>query len=82
MRNYEGKDNYGHPKSEYINKLHNMDDNQLFEQTEKMIWLSAYAANNPLSDFHWQRNACYDECFARDKIDIYSKAYEKVFKTI
>ena len=30
------------------------------EETERMIWLSAFANNNPRSDYHWRCDACYD----------------------
>jgi hypothetical protein len=79
MNKYKGRDNYGRPKSDYINKLSAMSDKDLYDQTERMIWLSAYAANNPRSDFHWQCDACYDECAARDKVKkIYTKAWKHV----
>lgn len=77
MSKFSGNDNYGKPKSEYIEKLKNMDEKKLLETTEQMIWLSAYAANNPRSDYHWQCDACYDECGRRDRIDIYKKAWRQ-----
>ncbi len=74
---YSGLDNYKQPKSDYLNKLANMDDNQLEVECGQMIWLSAYANNNPRSDYHWQCNACYDECMVRNKENIYKRAYNK-----
>lgn len=47
-----------------------------------MIWLSAYANNNYRSDYHWQVDACYDECEKRNKIDIYEKTYDRISKQI
>lgn len=76
---YEGVDNHGKPKSEYLERLRSMTDDQLFSACKDMIWLSAYAANNPRSDFHWQCDACHDECKLRDKIDIYQKAFDRNF---
>jgi len=52
-----------------------MDDTQLFDECKDKIWLSAYANNNPRSDYHWHVDACYDECVRRKKIDLYSKAW-------
>lgn len=75
---YEGNDNYGRPKSEYLARLAAMTDEKLEKETEEMIWLSAYAANNPRSDYHWQCAACYDECVKRDKPKIYDRAYKHV----
>lgn len=79
MEKYAGNDNYGRPKSEYLNRLKEMDDIALQKETEKRIWLSAYAANNTHSDFHWQCNACLDECISRDKLSIYQLAFKKAF---
>ena len=79
---YEGNDNYGHPKQEYIDKLQALDDAQLREACDQMIWLSAYANNNPHSDYHWQCDACYDECMRRDKGFIYERAYKSIEASI
>ena len=78
MGKYDGNDNYGKPKSEYLDKLKVMDDKQLRDACEQMIWLSAYANNNPRSDYHWQCDACYDECHNRDKVYIYEQAHKYV----
>ena len=43
---YEGKDNYGKLKKEYLDRLSEMDDDSLFDETKNKIWLSAYASNN------------------------------------
>lgn len=82
MDKYLGNDNYGHPKSAYLRKLSDMDDNKLEDECENMIWLSAYAANNPRSDYHWQVDACYDECHKRDKVSIYEVAYKRVLASV
>ena len=73
---YAGKDNYGKPKSEYIDNVSKMTDEELLKETESKIWLSAYADNNPRSDYHWHCDYCYDECQKRNKPEIYSKAYK------
>lgn len=75
---YSGNDNYGHPKQDYLDKLAGMTDEKLVEETERMIWLSAYANNNPRSDYHWQARACHDEADKRGKVDeIYVRAYNQ-----
>ena len=79
---YEGKDNYGKPKSQYLDKLGTMTDEELFDECDSKIWLSTYAANNPRSDYHWQVNACYDECRKRGKVSIYEKAYRIIEKSL
>lgn len=77
MEKYEGRDNYGKPKSKYLERLAAMNDEQLSKETEQAIWLSAYADNNPRSDYHWHADACYDECKRREEPDLYKKAWER-----
>lgn len=74
---YVGNDNDGKPKSDYLAKVTAMDDEALGEAAEQIIWLSAYANNNPKSDFHWQADAIYDECQTRKKGEIYTDAYDR-----
>ena len=78
MDKYQGKDNYGNLKSDYLNKLTQMDDKQLRNACNQMIWLSAYANNKPKSDYHWQCDACYDECSKRNKVYIYEQEHAKL----
>jgi len=77
LRNYEGNDNYGKPKSEYLKKIASMSRDELLKETESKIWLSAYAANNPRSDYHWQCDACYDEWSKRDDVEGYEIAWKR-----
>ena len=87
-REYRNKDQYqgngnpfcgvSKPKSEFLDKIAEMDDKELYEKTKEMIWLSAYAANNPRSDYHWQCDACYDEWMHRGKGQKYQQAWEYV----
>jgi hypothetical protein len=79
---YSGKDNYGRLKSVFIEELKTTTEEMLFERCEHLIWLSSYAANNPRSDYHWQCDACYDECQRRKKPEIYKKAYKEVSESI
>ncbi len=74
---YEGKDNYGKPKSDYLSKIADMDEEALEKEVEQMCWLSAFANNNSRSDYHWMVDALYDECQNRNKPEIYSAGYEK-----
>jgi hypothetical protein len=77
---FSGKDNYGRPKQEFIDKISCMTDDNLFKETKQYIWLSAYANNNPRSDYHWQADATYQEWDKRNKIDKYKEAYEAIKK--
>src|SRR4051812_13090224 len=79
---YSGNDNYGHPKTDYLQKLVDMTDKQLKDECESMIWLSAYAANNSRSDYHFMCDGCYDECQRRVKPEIYTKAHKYVSSSV
>lgn len=59
-----------------------MDDAALEKECERKIWLSAYAGNNPRSDYHWQADALYAECERREKGDIYERAYKAVERQV
>lgn len=78
MTNYEGNDNYGRPKSEYLAKLAAMDDEALESETYQMIYHSARCNNNPRADWHWMVDACYDECEKRPG-DIYKRAFDECY---
>lgn len=75
---YSGKSNYGKPKTEYLTKLIKMSDEELFTETKEKIWLSAYAANNGRSDYHWHCDGTYDEWRRRGKDNQYDKAHKQV----
>ena len=77
---FDGQDNYGKPKADYLDRLTDMDDDTLQKESEQKIWLSAYAANNHRSDYHWQCDACWAEAKIRDpeKQAIYVRAYKAV----
>ncbi len=66
------------PKSEYLDKIAEMDDEALYKETKSKIWLSAYASNNERSDYHWQADVCYDEWSFREKGIEYQRAWEEV----
>jgi hypothetical protein len=72
-----GKSNYEHPAQEYADKLAAADDEEYLGIAQQAIWLAAYAANNPTSDYHWQADACYCDAQRRGSTDLYQKAYER-----
>ena len=77
MTNHNGYDNSGNPKANYLARIAGMNETQLAEETALKIWLSAFASNNPRSDYHWHCDACYDECQRRGRGDIYTTAHAK-----
>lgn len=72
----EGKDNSGKPRQHYADRLAILDIDALRKETEDKIWLSAYANNNPRSDYHWHVTACYNEWASRGKPEEYAACYE------
>jgi len=77
----EGNDNRGKPRQNYADKIGAMDDSAFLKDAELYIWLSAYANNNPRSDYHWMADACYDEAQRRGKPELYKQAWEKAARS-
>ena len=69
--------NTGESKAEWREKLKAMDEKELAKRCENFIWLSAYAANNPRSDYHFLCDAVYAECERRGRGDIYDAAWKR-----
>ena len=64
----------------YKTSLERMTDDQLSMACDTYIWLSAYANNNPGSDYHWKCDMTYDECKRRNKPEIYAKVHDMLMK--
>lgn len=75
-------DNYGRARQLYLGKLAAMTDEELHLETRQKIWLSAYANNNPRSDYHWQVDATYDEWVRRGKPEGYEQAYREEYHSL
>ncbi|PGK51873.1 hypothetical protein CN918_29210 [Priestia megaterium] len=75
---YEGKDNYGKPKMDYVTKVIDMTDEELYKETMRKIYMSAFANNNSRSDYHWHVDVCYEEWEKREKLKEYDRAYKEV----
>lgn len=73
----EPLDNYGKPRRLFLDEIAGLDDAAFVEKATSCIWLSAYASNNPRSDYHWQADACYTEAVRREKPDLYRLAWER-----
>lgn len=77
---FGGNDNYGRPKTQYLEKIAKMTDKELDSECYQIIYQAARCANNPRADWHWQADACYDEAKNRSKPDIYSDAWTRCVK--
>jgi hypothetical protein len=75
-----GKSNDGPLRQDYADKLATMTDDEFFEACKEYIFLSAYANNNPRSDYHWKCDACTLEGWRSGRDAIYQKAYDVVSK--
>jgi hypothetical protein len=75
-----GFDNYRNPRMEYVRQIEKMTDDQLDKETGQKIWLSAYANNNPRSDFHWHVDLLNNEWDIRGQHERYGKIYDRVYK--
>jgi len=74
----EGTDNYGKPRQAFADRLAAAaSDGEYLELAERYIWLSAYASNNPRSDYHWMCDACYGEAGRRGQPELYDRAWKR-----
>lgn len=76
---YQGNDNYGRPKADYLVKIAAMDDEKLESECYSMIYQSARCSNNPKADWHWMVDACYEEAAKRPG-EIYKRAYDQCYR--
>lgn len=77
-----GTDNYGKPRQAFADKIAAADDAEFLRIAEQYIWLSAYASNNPRSDYHWMCDATYDEAQRRGKPELYDQARQRAVATM
>ena len=73
-----GKSNSGKPRQDFADKLAAAaTDADFVKIAENYIWLSAYANNNPRSDYHWMCDAAYDEAQRRKRPELYDLAWHQ-----
>lgn len=72
-----GRSNYSVPAQSFADSIAASDDAQFVQTAEEVIWFSAYANNNPTSDYHWQASACYYEAQRRGDPGLYQRAYDQ-----
>ena len=61
----------------FATELASMPDAAFVKKAETLIWLYAYANNNPRSKYHWQADACYHEAHRRGKPELYQQAFDQ-----
>ena len=65
--------------TEYAEKLKAMTDLELVDEIGSKVWLSAYAANNPLSKYHDKCDSTYWEAERREKPWLYQQGWNKAW---
>lgn len=77
-----GRCNDERPAQGFADKIAALSDEDFVTEAEQCIWLSAYAANNPTSDYHFEASACYYEAQRRGNPGLYQEAYNRARGTI
>lgn len=69
--------------TEYRKKLTGLSEEDYLTEAKDKVWLSAYANNNPRSDYHWMCDLCYDEAVRRGGKDapLYDKAHKAAMRS-
>lgn len=74
------RDNSGKPTAEYVDRIVALSDDDLVHEASDKCWLSAFAANNPRSDYHWQTDALYAEAARRGKPWLYQRGWNSAYR--
>lgn len=70
----------GKPREAFNAEIKEMDDDALERRTSDLVWLSAFASNNPNAPAHWQVDDCYDEFHDRNLQWRYQRAWNKAYR--
>ncbi len=65
----------------YRQAIDAMDDPSLIGETERQVWFSAFAANNPRAPAHWRVDACHDEAARRGKPWVYQEGWNRAYRS-
>lgn len=65
----------------YRDSLKYLTDDDLVSAAENMVWLSAYAANNPHSKYHVQVDIISRECDNRGKPWLYQQGWNQAYES-
>ncbi|MEP9376157.1 hypothetical protein ABLE91_05545 [Aquabacter sp. CN5-332] len=58
-----------------------LSDEEFVKVTEKYVWLSAFANNNPRSRYHKDVDDCFDEAARRKKPWLYCQGYNRAVRS-
>lgn len=72
-----GTSNTSPSPQQWADEIAAPDDEGFVEKAAEAIYWSAWANNNPTSDYHWQASACYYEAMRRGDLDLYQRAYDE-----
>ena len=65
----------------YAAKIAAMSDDDFVDEVENMVWLSAFAANNPRSIYHSQCDSTYSEAVRRGKPWLYQRGWNAAYRS-
>jgi len=72
-----GTSNYDRPAQEWADKVAALDDDQFVSEGAEAIYWSAWANNNPTSDYHYQATVFYYDAQRRGNPGLYQQAFEQ-----
>jgi len=76
LRQVESPEEQQIKKEEFSKYIRGLTMEELKELTKSVIFLSAFANNNPHSDYHWEIRLCHTELQNRTgNTDLYDKLY-------
>lgn len=80
LNNTLGSTSKEEQRGDYKERLCNMGDDELYQETKLNILMSAYAWNHTNSHHHLRCDATYDAWKSRNKLSMYQKAHEEVVR--
>ena len=67
-------------QEDYAAQLADLTDDALVKAAENMVWLSAFASNNPRASSHWKVDMVSDEADRRGKPWLYQQGWNQAYR--
>jgi hypothetical protein len=72
-----GRGNDGRPRQNFADMIAALSVADYLTTADNYIWLSAFASNNLVCDYHWKADACYEEAQRRGDPGLYYRALRR-----